>query len=421
MSINILQLPIHILANILRNLKLGDIRNVILTCKTFKNLIVNDNGVWRAICEDRLILHNNSERNDTSTWYNKCRISKNWWNGIYKRKVILQTSSNYMPWLKYHNSEFLIFSLGSELFCHASDQKGFPNSRANWKINVPTVKRSDVRTNDISRFVVSDNMIACGNRDGSLSIYKVKKMKKRPRLIQHIKDCHEEGQVEVSAVEIIESVDGYFIVTASGKSPSVVLWQSNERCLFQSEIDIAIPNGNAVKSLAVSNTKDMLAVGLDGNSWPILLDVNTATILMTAERTVNVRQVVRDIQWRNENTIIYVTHSGMLNQIDTRIQKIVYDAKDPFLSRLYCVKTDHNNAILVGSSEYSRCVLFDARNRSSHVQMYFTQRRPSPVYSLDFDSTKLIAAADRGLTVLNFNINGKAIRQRDYSHVFHSM
>lgn len=44
---------------------------------------------------------------------------------------------------------------------------------------------------------------------------------------------------------------------------------------------------------------------------------------MTAERTVNVRQVVRDIQWRNENTIIYVTHSGMLNQIDTRIQKIV--------------------------------------------------------------------------------------------------
>lgn len=62
MSINILQLPIHILANILRNLKLGDIRNVILTCKTFKNLIVNDNGVWRAICEDRLILHNNSER-----------------------------------------------------------------------------------------------------------------------------------------------------------------------------------------------------------------------------------------------------------------------------------------------------------------------------------------------------------------------
>lgn len=47
----------------------------------------------------------------------------------------------------------------------------------------------------------------------------------------------------------------------------------------------------------------------------------------------------------------------------------VYDAKDPFLSRLYCVKTDHNNAILVGSSEYSRCVLFDARNRSSHVQV----------------------------------------------------
>lgn len=50
--------------------------------------------------------------------------------------------------------------------------------------------------------------------------------------------------------------------------------------------------------------------------------------------------------------------------------------------------------------------------------MYFTQKKSSPVYCLDFDSTKLIAAADRGVATLNFNLNKSSARCRDYSQRF---
>lgn len=52
-------------------------------------------------------------------------------------------------------------------------------------------------------------------------------------------------------------------------------------------------------------------------------------------------------------------------------------------------------------------------------QMYFTQRNTSPVYSLDFDSTKLITAVDRGVGVSNFNVDPSTEPQRDYSHIFY--
>lgn len=47
----------------------------------------------------------------------------------------------------------------------------------------------------------------------------------------------------------------------------------------------------------------------------------------------------------------------------------VYKTMDPFNSTLYCVKTDGDRAIIVGSSEYSRCVLFDKRMSTQHVQV----------------------------------------------------
>lgn len=50
--------------------------------------------------------------------------------------------------------------------------------------------------------------------------------------------------------------------------------------------------------------------------------------------------------------------------------------------------------------------------------MYFTQKKNSPVYSLDFNTSRLVAASDRGVAVLNFNVNGTNIRGRDYSHAF---
>ncbi|KAG6456103.1 hypothetical protein O3G_MSEX009552 [Manduca sexta] len=328
MTKNILNLPVDILVNVLKKLGLSDLRNVILTCKTLRSLVVNDNTIWRSICRDKLILedplHNRS--NNEQNWYNRCRISNNWCSGYFKNKVIVQFHSNYMPWLKLHNSEILAVSKGSELLCYAVDRKKIPNSKSTcWTLSVPTVSRNDVRTHDISRFVIRNNTLVCGNRDGSTAVYKIPYYKQKPLLLHHIQDCHENGQVEVSAVELIETSDFCYIVTASNNSQNIIFWQSNENGynITDSIMDIPIHNGEGVRCMAVNNVMDKLAIGLDGNSKPLLLDIHIGKYLMTADSTRNSKQAIRDIGWHNNNTIMYVTHSGMLHLMDTRTNDFV--------------------------------------------------------------------------------------------------
>lgn len=50
--------------------------------------------------------------------------------------------------------------------------------------------------------------------------------------------------------------------------------------------------------------------------------------------------------------------------------------------------------------------------------MYFTQKKASPIYSLDFNSSKLLAAADQSVALVNFNVNSNYIRPIDYSDPF---
>lgn len=427
---NLLLLPVEVLVYIFKKLNCSDLRNVMLTCKTLRDIIQNDNRIWRSFSQASIILQDSTENRwfKALSWYNRCRISHNWRSGCYKSKAIVHHYTNYMPWLRFHNSEVLLISVGSELVCYRTDNKGVPLcTKPLWRIDVPKILRHDVRTNDISRFVLKNNLLACGNRDGCVAVYRLNNIFKRPKLECHIKDCHDDGQAEVSAVEIIDSRDQLTIVSASCDSPDLLL------CTFKTSDKImSLPNSDrdvryiplrdcaGTKCLSLNKMADKLAIGLNGNSQPMLVDVNSTQFLLTAETTMNHRQAVRDIQWHDENTIIYVTHSGFLQLLDTRLHQVVYKARDPFQSTLYCVKTDGENGIIVGSAEYSRCVLFDARNAANHVQMYFTQRNVSPVYSLDFDSTKLITAVDRGVAVLNFNIASGSQANRDYSRqVFH--
>ncbi|CAB3233461.1 unnamed protein product [Arctia plantaginis] len=429
MTDDILLLPLDILVHIFRKLNTSDLRNVMLTCKTLRDVIKNDSRIWRSFCRNSVVFRDREGNRwyNILTWYNRCRISRNWQNGCYKSKELIRHYTNYMPWLKFYNSEVMLLTIGSELVCHQTDNKGVPicNKRL-WKIDVPKVLRQDVRTNDISRFVLKNNLLVCGNRDGCVAVYRLNNILKRPKLECHIKDCHDDGLAEVSDVEVIDSRDQLSIVSGSSSSSNLLICtlrtgddarpvqNSNQNVMY-----IPLQDCIGTKCLSLNKMADRLAIGLKGNSQPVLLDVNNAKMLLTAKDTMNHRRSVRDIQWHDENTVVYVTHSGFLQLMDMRTHQGVYKARDPFQSTLYCVKTDGENAILVGSAEYSRCVLFDARNSRNHVQMYFTQRNSSPVYSLDFDSTKLITAVDRGVAVLNFNVDSTSQPCRDYSsHVF---
>ncbi|CAG9567992.1 unnamed protein product [Danaus chrysippus] len=299
------------------------------------------------------------------------------------------------------------------------------NDIRNLMLTFPTVTRNDIRTNDISRFVVRDGVIVCGNRDGNVSVYEVNKDRQKPNLVSHIKNCHENGSIEVSAVERICNT----IVTMSQNTPLICFWNFED---YKSHTNnktypnwsfpdsmktIEIPHARGCRCVAVNNSRDKLAIGLNGNSRPVIVDVNMRIPIIHSEETICSQHLTRDIQWHDDNSVVFVSHSGRLQMIDVRSNDLAYETTDPFLSSLFCVKTDSNHAVVVGSAEYSRCVLFDLRSKH-HVQMFFTQKKSSCIYSLDFDSTRLIAAADRGVAGLNFNVNPSTTQMRDYSQTF---
>ncbi|KAH9632014.1 hypothetical protein HF086_016574 [Spodoptera exigua] len=426
---NILQLPIDILVNIFKLLNIKDLHNVMLTCKLLKDLIKNDNTIWRHLSRDKLIIGYSDKRRPNDLWYNRCRTSQNWCNGYYRIKLVIKHYTNYMPWLTFHNSEILLVSVGSELQCYPTNRKGTPNCReALWKVEVPKIPRHDVRTNDISRFIIKNDIIACGNRDGCLAVYKLNNTRKRPCLQYHVQDCHKKGAVEVSAVEAIDGRNQTIVVTGSSNSSDLQFYglkkesdnithicKGNDKNLF----NISLYETAGTKCMALNSTSDKLAIGLTGNSRPILLDVNNPRVLMAADATKNRKEAVRDIQWHNDNTLLYVTHAGNLHLLDIRSHELVYHTWDPFRAAFYCVKSDGQCAVVAGSAEYSRCVLFDTRKQIHHTQMFFTQKKASPVYSLDFDPYQLITAIDRGVSVLDFNINTSLEEPKDYSQVFH--
>ncbi|CAF4847684.1 unnamed protein product [Pieris macdunnoughi] len=411
------KLPPEILLNIVKRLNLSDIGNLILTSKYIKAFIINESYLWKLISQDRLIISRNIP---TLSWYHRCRISYNWCKGIFKSKVIIQHKINYMPWMQLLSPNILLVSFGSDLVCFLLEHSGF-NRKLLWKLTVPTMERFDVRTNDISRFIVKDNMIVCGNRDGSCAMYEFHDIKIKPVLLNYIQNCHNFGLEEVTAVEKWKNC----IVTASYISPDLHFWRMrnigcsdtspNENVIFKK---LKIPECIGCRSLTTDSTETKMAVGLNGNIMPVFIDLNTGQYLIAPKsgtRTLN--HVVRDIKWHNESGVVYVTHSGKLQYIDVRTGGLTYETRDPFDSSLYCLKSDGDKAVVTGSSEYSRCVLYDMRS-THHVQMYFTQKRSTPIYSLEFDAKKLIAAGDQRVAVINFNVNSSTTKAKNYSYIF---
>ncbi|CAK1540498.1 unnamed protein product [Leptosia nina] len=414
------KLPPEILINILKLLSLKDLRNVMITSKYLKDLITNESSLWKFICRYKLIInHNNSIKESSKSWYTNCRLSHNWCKGIFKNKILIQNQTKFLPWMQLVHTNVLLVSFGSDLDCFSLEPPRY-SKRLIWKINVPTTRRYDIRTNDVTRFIVKDNLIVCGNRDGNTAIYEYNNIREKPYLLHYIQNCHNCGKEEVTAVEKTKNC----VITASNLSPYINLWNLKGNTLGSQLNNCSIvknfevPECDGCWSLSVDALGKNLAIGLNGNGMPACIDLNIGQYVMSPKQDLRGKKhLVRDLQWHNTNGIVFVTHSGKLQYIDTRVGSVTYEIRDPFQSALYCVKTDGDNAVVTGSAEYSRCVLFDLRS-PHHVQMFFTQKKSSPIYSLDFDVKKLIAAGDQRVAVANFNVSSRSTEAKDYSQIF---
>lgn len=68
-----------------------------------------------------------------------------------------------MPWIKLHDSEVLLITVGTKLHCYAVNGSTNCNQLL-WKLEVPQIVRNDIRTNDIIRFILNVDLLVCGNR-----------------------------------------------------------------------------------------------------------------------------------------------------------------------------------------------------------------------------------------------------------------
>lgn len=55
---SILQLPLDVLINILKLLNTSDLRNLILSCKTLRDIIMNEGTLWKSVCRKKIVLIN---------------------------------------------------------------------------------------------------------------------------------------------------------------------------------------------------------------------------------------------------------------------------------------------------------------------------------------------------------------------------
>jgi len=114
---------------------------------------------------------------------------------------------------------------------------------------------------------------------------------------------------------------------------------------------------------------------------------------------------VLDIEFDSASMLLTCGYDTIIRLWDLRasFSQCVSAWEEPFDSALYCVRSDGCHAFLVGTSRHSLVRLWDKRHRRP-VQMYYTARANSPVYSLAFDSQQLFCALDTGVHCLNFSL-----------------
>ncbi len=77
--------------------------------------------------------------------------------------------------------------------------------------------------------------------------------------------------------------------------------------------------------------------------------------------------------------------------------------EDPHDSVVYSIASDHLMTILSGTARYGLTRLWDKRCPKRCIQMYYTGKVNSPVYSLSFDPLCAYVALQSSINLLNFS------------------
>ncbi|KAK0054640.1 F-box/WD repeat-containing protein 4 [Biomphalaria pfeifferi] len=380
---NITSLPDDVFFLIFKYLSLKDLCRLCSVCRRFQHLTSKD-SVWiqnihRLSTVKNLLpfISRSHSAKDLS------RIAYNWIHGKYKEGFIIKVNRRFrlLPWLQ-KTDEGIWFSCRNKICFITSNSSGYYyEEKQRCLLGLP---------DDATKFTVKNNVVASGCIDGSVCVWDISRGKYF---------CHR--NIHPDEIQCIDFTDDIIISgTRDGTIKSFPFTKSNYSKLPTNSHNV----GERIWCLNISPCKSYFAAGLAGwlSDPPILLwDLASSECLGRMNFNHKQGAGVFDLKFESPHELLTCGYDTFLRLWDLRTLKCVIQWEEPFDSALYCLETDSNNSIAVGTAQYGMVRMWDKR-KTEPVQAYYSYKSNSPVYSLATDHGHLYLALDSGLNILNF-------------------
>lgn len=414
--INFVELPDDVLFAVIQKCDIKTLGRLCRVCQKLNTLIQFD-SVW-SMKRDLYTLVGSSVAESNSCTKSKrktdipClkeqfRLSFNWVEKKYKERVLCRLNPRQLPWIQYAG-DTLWFSTRNTIKCYRIQKNGRIREDSKHHMKLRHVghqqqsrfghsgeeyqRYSNLMNEDVSRFVVKDNMAVSGCRDGSLYVF----------------DC-ENGKCIDSMYKIhktdTQTVDfhGNCIISGSRDKTVKILSMSDEN-LDNSPVRTTVDMHDRIWSVSMAPDGQCFSVGTSGckgNPSLSVWDVERAELLFSLG-SYRYGAGVLDMKYEDNNTLLTCGHDANLRMWDLRSGQCVDERQEPYDTTLYCLQTDRNFTMVTGTARYGMIRLWDKRKTES-VQEYFLSQK-SPVYSLAFDSSRLYAALDLSINIMDFTV-----------------
>ncbi|KAJ8684288.1 hypothetical protein QAD02_020080 [Eretmocerus hayati] len=398
------QLPVEVLLQIFDYCLVRDLVRLSQVCSLFYG-VTHDELLWLRRSNRSLATNQTSNRflsrcNPVLGPRTRCQVTQNWESGRYQKNVLFSQRTKLMPWIQL-TGEFLWWSGGTQLSGYRRSDPFNPMNRG-FHESTPS---------DFCKFVVKDDYIISGHRDGSIKFW----LKEMP-----FNRNHYQCSIQRAHSKDVETVDEVGDVVISGSADGVLrAWRSPR---YQELSNIPLANIRVVSdriwSLAVDPTGRKLAIGSSGYGDSPLRICDTAGFSHFDSLNHPWRRGagILDMVWDNPQTLLTCGYDTCIRKWDLRTGKCVSHWTDPTDATIYCIASDYNYTMVTGTQFNCKAVLWDQR-KPQYIQLYFMnlRRMSSPIYSVSFDSSHLYGATDQNVVEVKFT--GEPNTKKNYREI----
>ncbi|CAL7937710.1 unnamed protein product [Xylocopa violacea] len=330
----------------------------------------------------------------------KWHVSHNWQYGKYEKRRLFSQNAKVIPWIQL-TEDVLWWSGGNQLYGFRRTDPLQENNRIFINDNVRS---------DIYRFIVKNECIITGHRDGSIQFWTKSRCDQNLEFYFSIDRAHS---------RMVNALDETSNTIISGSNDGTVkIWgPAGQRIL---SVPLATINiGQWIRSVSADPTSTKVAIGSTGDSVaPNLhifdLEYYTESDILSPYKKKCAGTL--DMVWDSPYILLTCGYDSYIRKWDLRTGTCVYSWPDPTDATLYCISSDYQYTMITGTKFNCKAVLWDQRQKN-YIQSYFMNllRMSSPVYSLSFDSTHLYGATDQHLVELKFS--GYSYKESNYRQI----